>query len=665
MNFEVATSQSRVSHKSEPMRFPFAFYYAVIFVSFLPTVLSLLGLDFALSSDMGDAGQVFLNPSEDGYFSISRSIIVSGTLHTLMEWSAVVIAFMTVILAFTHYGVARDKTAPIIGLTLFCCGIMDAFHILASLRTFDTAAANFDLTPFTWAITRSFYVIVLIAGAIVCLNVSSTRINPNNRFVGAVAVIMAIVSGLLIWLMLITESLPQTYFPEELISKPYDALRMILFVVSVPIFWRLYKRVPSYVTASLCIMLIPNIVLEAHMAFGSTALYDEHFNIAHGLKIVSYIVPFLGLSFDYVRSSRVHIDSERKLRNIIESVANGVLFMDDKGQIIEFNPAAEEIFSCTAQHVIGSNIEQLIPALDDITQEVLAIPENKTGLGETREYAGMRLGGDTISLEANFSAIELQGKRYYTGIVRDVSRRKERENELQKTLADLQLSNDDLEKFAYIASHDLKSPLRAIDNLSNWLAEDLDGKLEGASQNHLVMLRSRVKRMENLLDSLLEFTRAGHAVKDGETINCYTLIEEIFDYINVPAEFSCTIDPGFKAIELPRMPIEQVLHNLISNAVKHHNRDDGVVKVTLKSVGDFYEISVIDDGDGIADMYHERIFEMFQTLKRRDEIEGSGMGLALVQKIVHRNGGRVSLVSEEGQGAAFTFTWPKEPLLLL
>ena len=228
----------------------------------------------------------------------------------------------------------------------------------------------------------------------------------------------------------------------------------------------------------------------------------------------------------------------------------------------------------------------------------------------------------------------------------------ERTEELTRRMAEL-------DQFAYVASHDLKSPLRAIDNLSSWIVQDAASVLPAPSQEHLGKLRGRVQRMEKLLDDLLAYSRADRYTYPEERVDTAELVDDIVRLVAPSEGFTVMVPEPMPALVTQRVPLEQVLRNLINNAIKHHHRSDGFVQVTAHDLGDFIEFAVTDNGPGIAAEFHERIFQIFQTLKPRDHVEGSGMGLAIVKKVVEGRGGVVSVESEVGQGATFRFTWPK------
>ena len=222
--------------------------------------------------------------------------------------------------------------------------------------------------------------------------------------------------------------------------------------------------------------------------------------------------------------------------------------------------------------------------------------------------------------------------------------------------------NKELEEFAYAASHDLKAPLRVIDNASKWLEEDLEQHLTDETRENMTLLRSRIKRMEKLLDDLLEYSRIGRVTDERfvETVAGDALMENVVQLLAPSRAFTVNIAAAFAGIRVRRMPLQQILMNLIGNALKHHDKKAGCIEVTVADHGAHYAFAVKDDGPGIPSVFHEQIFQMFQTLKPRDQVEGSGMGLSMVRKNIEMFGGTLNLDSAEGRGSTFHFTWPKQ-----
>jgi PAS domain S-box-containing protein len=275
------------------------------------------------------------------------------------------------------------------------------------------------------------------------------------------------------------------------------------------------------------------------------------------------------------------------------------------------------------------------------------------------EYRAVHPNGDIRYLRAAASVmLDQDGNAWkMLGLALDVTDRKQTEQKLQQLVGDLQRANAEVESFAYIASHDLKAPLRGIRNLTDWIAEDLGETASPDTQDNLKLIQSRIARMSSLMDDLLTYARAGRDEGGIVEVNAAQLVADIFDLV-------ATIKPiRLETADLPvlrtrRAPLDLVLRNLIGNAIKHHDDRPGVIKVSARPLADGFEFAVADDGPGIPPEHQQRVFGLFQTLRSRDEIEGSGMGLSIVKKTVESMRGQVTLDSDGKHGCIFRFTWP-------
>lgn len=231
---------------------------------------------------------------------------------------------------------------------------------------------------------------------------------------------------------------------------------------------------------------------------------------------------------------------------------------------------------------------------------------------------------------------------------------------LIETTQTLQVRNRELDEFAYIASHDLKAPLRAIANLACWIEEDLADQLPEENRHQLELMQSRAQRMDGFINGLLQYSRAGREAIETGPVDTRVIAEEILESLAIPSTFTVHIAEDLPKLNTQKLLLQQVLANLVGNAVKYHDRPDGHVSITVEDQGDSVTFHIIDDGPGISPEHHERIFGVFQTLNRRDTVESTGIGLSIVKKLIEQQGGKITLRSALGEGSTFSFTWPKK-----
>ncbi len=359
----------------------------------------------------------------------------------------------------------------------------------------------------------------------------------------------------------------------------------------------------------------------------------------------------------------------------------GLCFLDTQFRYRRINQYLAEINGLPVEAHVGHTVREILPELGEV-QEPYFRQVLQTGVpildiqicGKTPAQPGV----ERVWLVSYYPLQQADGTALGINIVaQEITERQQSELALQERNLELTRLNStltglatlldkrnrELDQFAYIVSHDLKAPLRGIANLSQWLEEDLQSSLPPEGQEQLRLLRQRVQRMNALVDGLLQYSRLERSEAEVETVDVEKLLRDIVDLLNPPATFTIELAPNLPVLLAKRLRLEQVFTNLIGNAIKHHPRLDGRVRVSVADQGDFYAFAVSDDGAGIAPEFHDRVFAIFQTLDASHSTDNTGIGLAIVKKIVETEGGVIWLESELGKGTTFCFTWSKQPLL--
>ncbi|WP_425101570.1 sensor histidine kinase [Tropicibacter sp. S64] len=347
-----------------------------------------------------------------------------------------------------------------------------------------------------------------------------------------------------------------------------------------------------------------------------------------------------------------------RARAVFDSAGHAIIVFDENGLIEEVNEAAAQLFGDEATALVRRPVSELL-----MSDQICGLNCFKcTGPQHCIDTTvfGRHRDGHRIALAISVARTRYAGANHVIAVMQDVTEQKRAEAKIQRLVNDLERSNAELDQFAYVASHDLKAPLRVIENTSNWLAEDLEDVLTEDTRDSLDLLRNRVGRMTRLLDALLAHSRIGRVPVDRDWISFDVMIDEIEGLLDSHDGFEIAVDPELLRCTVIRLPLQTVLLNLISNAIRHHDRDRGTIRIGFRDLGDVVEYSVADDGPGIPERFHQKIFEPFQTLKPRDQVDTSGVGLAMVRKHVSLVGGTIRLESDGVRGTTFFVVWPKD-----
>lgn len=356
----------------------------------------------------------------------------------------------------------------------------------------------------------------------------------------------------------------------------------------------------------------------------------------------------------------VDITARRNARDnyqrLIDAAPCGMLVIDADQRIVLVNEQLLATFGHNREALLGAHLDVLVPERHRAAHRAqvaqFAVQPATRVMGPGRDLTGMHRDGTEFPVEIGLRPLQLPDGPGVLATVIDVSERKRVENHLRR-------ANADLEEFAYAASHDLRSPLRGISDLAEWIGEDLSDVPTASVKNNLQRLKTRVQHMDTLIGRMLDYARAGADHSDPETILVEAWIGELFEFGDPAGRARHGIRSEVGQMTVHTTPLGTVLRNLISNAVRHNDNPDPVVQVIVGRQGAFYRFDVIDNGPGIREPMRDRVFKLFQRLRR--DPGGTGIGLALVKRTVEAHGGSIRIEDrpDGGRGARFVVLWPQ------
>ena len=593
--------------------FPLPLTAAVLGICVLPFLLNLIGVEFG-STPSALSGEVAANLSKSELIEAMHQALEGSYTHTILEWSAFCTAIFTVVLAFACFANKPDVATPILGVALLCAGIMDAFHTLAADRLIEAAAANSDLIPFTWALCRLFNALISIVGTGLLLAGNFRRSwRFNALFVFATSFIFVLIAYLTIRICANSQNLPQTTFPDGFVTRPWDVLPLFLFLsAGIWLYPAFYRKYPSLFSSALIVSTIPNVITQVHMAFGSTALFDNHFNIAHFLKIIAYLVPLAGLVLDYVYTQRT-----------LEA-RNGEFYRE-----IQDRKAAQHQLQVTL-----ADLKQ--------TQVQLIQSEKMSGLGQM--VSG-------IAHEINNPVNFIHGNLRYL-------------NDCVKDLVDLST----LYQFTYTEPPEtIQTKLEDVD--LTFLQTDIPKLLKS-----MKMGTERIREIVQSLRTFSRLDEA--ACKDadihaGLESTLLILQHRLQAQPDRPAVKIVRHYDKLPLIECYAGQLNQVFMNVMANALdamedrdcdrtyEEMQKSPSMLTLTteLLSAENRLLVTIEDNGPGISDETLSKMFDPFFTTKPVGK--GTGLGMSISHQIVtEHHKGTLTCHSTVGEGTAFTIRIP-------
>lgn len=353
-----------------------------------------------------------------------------------------------------------------------------------------------------------------------------------------------------------------------------------------------------------------------------------------------------------------------KLSIVASKADNAIIITNSEGVAEWVNDGFVRLTGFTFDDIVGKNPHHLLTGRKSNTDTIAALNEAiKNHEAFNCELLKYKKSGEPFWTQITMTPIasddHTESEAKYIYIESDITPRKLAEEKMNRYMKNLEKTISELDKFAYVVSHDLKAPLRAIGNLTGWIEEDMGDRLPPDVLEHFNTIKGRVVRMEGLINGILDYTKASKNTGELQPFEVNEVVCESIDLIGPPANAVINVRDNLPSMKAERVKLQQVFLNLIHNAIKYNDKEDIQVEIGCEDAGNDWKFFVKDNGPGIEARYHEKIFVIFQTLNARDEVESRGVGLAIVKKIIEEEGGKIWVESEKGKGATFYFSWPK------
>jgi two-component system, NtrC family, sensor kinase len=608
-------------------RLPLPLIWFIWAICLLPFCFNLLGINFDSSSIPFEAS-AYQNLAQHEIIDKLHYTLSGSFVHTILEWSAFCAAIFTVVLALTYFKLQRDGTTLIIAIALFCSGIMDAFHTLAADRLIEAVADNRNLIPFTWAICRLANALLTIIGVSIFIFGKSKKLKTNIYLLLFITCLFGLISYGIIYFCATQNTLPKTIFPDSFITRPWDFIPLILFVIAgFFIYPRFDAKYPSIFSHGLVISTIPNAITQLHMTFGSTALFDNDFNIAHFLKIIAYLVPLSGLILDY---SYTYKQLDR---------AN--LYLNQK--IVEQEETSEALKQ--SENQLKSRNDELKNAVFELknAQTQLIQTEKMSSLGQMVAGIAHEINNPVNFIYGNIIHIDNYSQDLINLINLYRAKYPQPDEEIEETIEEIDLDflETDLPKMIqsiHMGANRIREMVLSLRNFSRLdEAEVKEVNIHEGIDSTLVILNNRIKQGINLIKEY----------EDLPLIECY------------PAQLNQVwmnlITNSIDALETEKQQQKDDQYHptltIITKAIKNDDDNSCSLQRSPKIM-----IIIKDNGCGLPEELKEKIFDPFFTTKPIGK--GTGLGLSICYQIIEKHQGQINVDSTPSQGTEFAVIIP-------
>jgi two-component system, NtrC family, sensor kinase len=590
-------------------RLPKIVVWGIVLICVLPLLLNLLGVSFT-SPNVDIDFQTISNLSNPKITDYLHRHLAGSFTHTILEWSAVCVAIFTVILSFIYFHIQKDVTTPVIGLALFFAGLMDAFHTLAADRLIYSVGDQQNLIPLTWAICRLFNAVITICGVSIFLFFKKQKFWRSFRGIIGIGLLFGIIASVIIYICLNTDNLPVTIHPHALISRPWDLIPLMVFLLAgLVIYPKFDKQYPSLFSHALIISTIPNAVTQLYMVFGSSALFDNAFNVAHFIKIIAYFVPLMGLILDYKYTHKeLNIEIIKHKKSVLALQESENLFKDK-----------------------NIELESTLTKLKQ-TQSQLIQAEKMSSLGQMVAGIAHEINNPVNFIHGNINYLE----EYVTNLLKLVTIYEEEYPQ---------------------KNHKIQQEMEVIE--LDFLKEDTPKMIHS--------IKIGTQRIRDLVISLRNFSRLDEA--DLKAVDLYEGIDNTLLILNNRIKKGIKLIKNYGKIgqiECYPAQLNQVWMNILTNsidAIEQKKRQSDILTYTptiiidIKSLDSQHiEIKIRDNGFGLPEEIKAKIFDPFFTTKPIGK--GTGLGLSIVYQIIDKHHGKIKVNSAQGEFTEFIITLP-------
>ncbi len=696
------TSEQRAQASIDLLRtfhFPLWALVLTLFFCLLPFV-NFLGADVgSLSQPFGvkELTEWQLSKSSPQLFDYMYTHLRGGGYHSLLEWSAVMLAILCSAIALLHYSIDKDITGLLIGLALLSSGVTDAFHTLTGIRLIDAASQSELLIPFSWTLSRGFTALALLISAITLYaDRRSYQLTLKHAIcIGAIMLITAYGLGMY---MAVSDTPQRPTLQNTVYRQIFNTFPLPVFLISGFFFWKLYLRRPGYFTVMLLLSLMPCAMAELYLMAGSKALFDHYFNSAHGLKIFAYTLPFIGYMLDLraiivsqqkqqkqlVELNNSLQESEHRLSTINKLLPVGLIVVNSEGQIVNANQYALELFEYREAELVGANVDKLVPGAvrgrhQSLRESYNKNPKQRRMASQIEFLKGVTRNNREIVLEIGLAPINLGGRSHTLACVLNINERKmlldnlnEKNQAMNRAIVKLTQSNEQLERFAFVCSHDLQEPVRMVQSFSELLERRLKDNLTEKEREYLYFITDGAKRARDMINDILLFCRLDQPMGSRKLVNLSETCRQVHHTLQADIQEKqgrFTWSENLPILHAVPSQLFQLILNLVHNGLKFNRsempevfltacRQEGISNQNRPYQSELWRIKITDNGIGINEKYQQKIFQIFERLNTKSEFPGTGIGLAICRKIAEQHEAELTLRSEENKGTTFILMWP-------